>query len=306
MPDELDQDELPKRSSSASIPASTTIRRLMRTSHRTRAASCARRPFGGPGGAVLRHFGFGRFPGNPADLPELHLRVPQEGHDRSGDPDHAPVRRHPRLDGARRAAHADGVPRLPGALLRLGSKAILEHSGLVDKLVGDEIIGLFFGGVSGPDHAPRGSRRGHGPRWPAPGARDATPQGPILVGGALHTGTAYVGPTGPAELVDDFTALGDVVNTTARLASAAAAGELLVSADRGGGRRARWRPTRSAGRWRCAAARRRSTSSSCGRRVDRLVARVRALRAWAARRGTSSRRSRPARRSTSRRHPRTR
>jgi hypothetical protein len=28
---------------------------------------------------------------------------------------------------------------------------------------------------------------------------------------------------------DDFTALGDVVNTTARLASAAAAGELLVS-----------------------------------------------------------------------------
>ena len=33
-----------------------------------------------------------------------------------------------------------------------------------------------------------------------------------------------------SELVDDFTALGDVVNTTARLASAAAAGELLVSA----------------------------------------------------------------------------
>ena len=29
--------------------------------------------------------------------------------------------------------------------------------------------------------------------------------------------------------MDDFTALGDAVNTTARLASAAAAGELLVS-----------------------------------------------------------------------------
>ena len=57
-------------------------------------------------------------PGQPRDLPELHLRLPQEGDDRSGDPDHAPVRRHPRLDGARRAADADGVPRLPGALLR--------------------------------------------------------------------------------------------------------------------------------------------------------------------------------------------
>ena len=43
------------------------------------------------------------------------------------------------------------------------------------------------------------------------------------------TGAAFVGPTGPATVVDDFTALGDVVNTTARLASAAAAGELLVS-----------------------------------------------------------------------------
>jgi adenylate cyclase len=30
--------------------------------------------------------------------------------------------------------------------------------------------------------------------------------------------------------VDDFTALGDAVNTTARLASAAAAGEVLISA----------------------------------------------------------------------------
>ncbi len=35
----------------------------------------------------------------------------------------------------------------------IGSKAILDHDGLVDKLVGDEIIGLFFGGVSGPRHA---------------------------------------------------------------------------------------------------------------------------------------------------------
>ena len=60
---------------------------------------------------------------------------------------------------------------------------------------------------------------------------DATPSGPIPLGGGVHTGIAYVGPTGPAGAVDDFTALGDVVNTTARLASAASAGELLVSVD---------------------------------------------------------------------------
>ena len=38
-----------------------------------------------------------------------------------------------------------------------------------------------------------------------------------------------MGTTGPAGAVDDFTALGDVVNTTARLASTAAAGEIMVT-----------------------------------------------------------------------------
>ena len=59
--------------------------------------------------------------------------------------------------------------------------------------------------------------------------RDATPSGPIPAGTAVHTGDAYVGATGPIGAVDDFTALGDAVNATARLASAARAGEVLVS-----------------------------------------------------------------------------
>jgi adenylate cyclase len=49
------------------------------------------------------------------------------------------------------------------------------------------------------------------------------------VGTAVHTGEAFVGATGPADAVDDFTALGDTVNTTARLASLAKAGEVIVS-----------------------------------------------------------------------------
>jgi adenylate cyclase len=38
-----------------------------------------------------------------------------------------------------------------------------------------------------------------------------------------------VGGTGPAGTIEDFAALGDVVNTTARLTSAARAGEVIVS-----------------------------------------------------------------------------
>jgi adenylate cyclase len=111
---------------------------------------------------------------------------------------------------------------------RLASDAILRHDGLVDKIVGDEVIGLFFGGVSGPQHA-AAAIAAAGDLAERASRRDATPSGPIPAGTAIHTGEAFVGATGPIGAVDDFTALGDAVNTTARLASAAGAGEVLVS-----------------------------------------------------------------------------
>jgi adenylate cyclase len=51
------------------------------------------------------------------------------------------------------------------------------------------------------------------------------------VGAGVHTGTVFVGVVGSDEGVTDITALGDPMNATARLASAAAAGEVLVSED---------------------------------------------------------------------------
>ena len=46
----------------------------------------------------------------------------------------------------------------------------------------------------------------------------------------MHTGTAFVGAIG-SEHQREFTALGDAVNVTARLASFAAPGEVLVTDD---------------------------------------------------------------------------
>jgi adenylate cyclase len=51
----------------------------------------------------------------------------------------------------------------------------------------------------------------------------------IPVGTAVHTGEAFVGATRLGTTDDDFTALGDVVNLTERLASTAVAGEVIVS-----------------------------------------------------------------------------
>ena len=103
---------------------------------------------------------------------------------------------------------------------------LLDTEAIIDKFVGDEVVALYvpiFTGSGHPDAAVRAGREllratGHG-----------DPGGPWLpVGIGIHTGTAFVGGVG-AEGVTDITALGDAVNTTARLASAAGPGEALVS-----------------------------------------------------------------------------
>jgi adenylate cyclase len=49
------------------------------------------------------------------------------------------------------------------------------------------------------------------------------------VGIGVHTGLAFVGVVGDESSTADFTALGDNVNITARLASEAGPGEILIS-----------------------------------------------------------------------------
>ena len=187
-------------------------------------------PFAGPGGVVLRRFGFARSAVNPqlcnncltgfvkrgvtgAEIPLTLLFADVRGSTAIGE-------------SMRPTAFRDYLDRF----YRLGSRAILEHDGVVDKLVGDEIIGLFFGGITGQRHAAAAVASGRGLIRAASNS-NATPSGPMPVGAAVHTGVAYVGTTGPEGAVTDFTALGDAVNTTSRVASAAVAGELLVSTD---------------------------------------------------------------------------
>lgn len=49
------------------------------------------------------------------------------------------------------------------------------------------------------------------------------------VGAGVHTGEAFVGAVGSEQGLTDITALGDAPNTAARLAGAAAIGEVVVS-----------------------------------------------------------------------------
>ncbi len=51
----------------------------------------------------------------------------------------------------------------------------------------------------------------------------------IPVGIGVHAGVAYFGAMGSAEGLVNISAIGDEVNTAARIASKAAAGEVLIS-----------------------------------------------------------------------------
>jgi adenylate cyclase len=106
--------------------------------------------------------------------------------------------------------------------------AIFDNDGIVDKFVGDELVAMFFPLLSGERHARRAVDAGRA-LLQATGHID--PGGPwVPLGAGIHTGMAWVGAVGSGTHTE-LTAVGDAVNTTARLASAAGAGEILVSTE---------------------------------------------------------------------------
>jgi adenylate cyclase len=109
---------------------------------------------------------------------------------------------------------------------RVASQTVFEYDGMLDKFVGDELVAMFYPAVSGERHAARAVEAarallratGHG-----------QPNGPwVPIGAGVHTGRAWFGAVGDSSHVE-LTALGDPVNTTARLAAAAQGGEIVVS-----------------------------------------------------------------------------
>ncbi len=110
---------------------------------------------------------------------------------------------------------------------KVASHVLIEHDGIVDKFVGDEVVGMFIPALTHDQHAARAIAAGRALLLATGHGDRAGPWLPIGVG--VGTGVAFIGSVGEPP-VTSLTALGDVVNTTARLASSAAAGELLVLA----------------------------------------------------------------------------
>ncbi|MCE7958044.1 MAG: adenylate/guanylate cyclase domain-containing protein [Acidobacteria bacterium ACB2] len=116
----------------------------------------------------------------------------------------------------------EAVVELVNRYLAAQAEAVGAHGGDVDKFVGDELMAVFDGpdaagravlcALSLVDAVDRARRGGDEPR----------------VGVGVAFGEVVAGSVGsPARM--DFTVMGDVVNTAARLVGAASAGEVLVT-----------------------------------------------------------------------------
>jgi adenylate cyclase len=122
---------------------------------------------------------------------------------------------------------AAGFSQLMARFYGVAAEVVDSRNGIVDKYVGDQAMALFIPGFAGGDHASDAVEAAHD-LLVATGHANGEPWIPL--GAAVHTGRAFVGTVGEGDAFD-FTALGDPVNTAARLAASAATGEILVSSE---------------------------------------------------------------------------
>ena len=144
------------------------------------------------------------------------------------------------LEGFTKMSHAiqpEMVAKLLNRYLDLLSQVVLDHGGVIDKFVGDAVVAFWGAPISRPDDGERAARAGYA-IWQAGetfrrevAAMDPSlpPIGKTRVG--LHFGEAVIGNFGGATRIQ-YTALGDSMNTAARLEAANKALDSAVMASR--------------------------------------------------------------------------
>ncbi len=183
-------------------------------------------PFAGIGGLVMPLLGHPRWPKNPKYCAGCFgmLRANHGGAEVECSLLFADVRGSTPLA---ETMSPRGFNRLMGRFYDTAFQVLINHDAFVDKFVGDEVIGIFVPSMAGATHAARAVAAAVA-LLRATGHRDA--RGPwVPVGVGVSTGIAYVGSIGEGPDAE-LTAMGDIVNTTARLSSVARAGEVLVTA----------------------------------------------------------------------------
>jgi adenylate cyclase len=130
------------------------------------------------------------------------------------------------LEGFTQMSHSlepEQVARLLNQYLEMLSKVVLDHGGVIDKFVGDAVVAFWGAPVARPDDGRRAALAGYamwqaGEEFRRINADAGLPRiGKTRVG--MHFGEAVVGNFGGERRIQ-YTALGDAMNTAARLESA--------------------------------------------------------------------------------------
>ncbi len=196
--------------------------RLMRhLPHDPRCAVC-RAPYEGVGGRIMGRFGFAPSRKNPRLCSQCFEKAPLGGVEMEVGILFADVRGFTPL--AERSA-PDAVAALLNRFYATAVDVLCTHA-IIDKLVGDQVMALYLPRVFEGEPA-RHMLDDARTLLSAAGYGSDSPW--VQLGVGVDFGTAYVGNVGAGE-VKDFTAIGDVVNTAARLQAAAAGGEIVMSA----------------------------------------------------------------------------
>jgi adenylate cyclase len=200
---------------------SRVFARLMRKLPSDPRCAVCRAPYGGIGGRIMGRFGFAPSRKNPRLCSQCFERAPMGGVEMDVGILFVDVRGFTSL-----AEHQapDAVAALLNRFYEAAVDILCEHA-IIDKLVGDQVMALYLPGVFSKE--PAGDMVVDAQALlVASGYLEQQPW--VRLGVGLDFGSAFVGNVGAGD-VKDFTAIGDVVNTAARLQAAAASGEIVMS-----------------------------------------------------------------------------
>ncbi len=113
--------------------------------------------------------------------------------------------------------------------LSLVADAVIENHGTLDKFLGDGVMAIFNAPLPQPDHALRAVCAAMQAQKEVAGYQATLPADMRLnfrIG--IHSGDAIVGNVGTARL-RNYTAIGDTINTAARLEESGQGGQVLIS-----------------------------------------------------------------------------
>jgi len=210
--------------SMASDPTGRAVSRVLRALPSSPRCGICGAPFSGFGSRLVRPLGYRPSRKSPNLCATCVESAPPGGMTTEAGVLFADIRGFTRLSEQR-------DPEEVSALLRrfyTSAERVLFPEAIIDKLIGDEVMALYLPMYGGFEEAAPVMLRHARELLGAVGYGGEEP--PFAeVGIGLDYGEAFVGNVGQGS-VNDFTAIGDVVNTAARLQGQAKGGEIVASA----------------------------------------------------------------------------